>query len=91
VIKITVRQIIIVVVIGLGYVLPSIIFANIGVFKDMLIGFIASSIIYFVTNFIFKVKLDKKIPFIFGIIIIFLGAVVVYFCCLNFQRMTARI
>jgi hypothetical protein len=80
VIKITVRQIILVVFIGLGYVLPSIIFANIGVFKDILIGFIASSIIYFVINFIFKEKLDKKIPFMFGIIIIiFLGVVVVYY------------
>lgn len=84
-IKITVRQIILVVVIEAGYFLPCIIFTNIGVFKDILIGFIATSIVYFVMNFSFKDKLNKKIPFIYGLFSLFLGTIVVYSVALIFS------
>lgn len=68
-----------------GYFLPSIIFTNTGVFKDILIGFIATSIVYFVMNFSFKDKLNKKLPFIYGLCSLFLGTMVIYSVALIFS------
>lgn len=78
-ITIKIRNILIAVILEIGFTLPNVIWDSLNNQEKSLIGGIASWIGLIIIDFIFKEKLDKKAPLPFGIIIIFFTIISMYF------------